>query len=143
MENVAILPGENLQKPKLCFDQVYLSFVSVCAMSAFSKLPITMRGIYYTVSRLKLCTMCTHTADSAVALCKQETAQGAWEKRVSENGDTFIGTASQFESFKCASKQFQVKLFLVGGKTSAQPEACTHYCRATTIIRIMSIFTGT
>lgn len=29
LENVAILRGKNLQKPKLCFDQVYLSFVCV------------------------------------------------------------------------------------------------------------------
>lgn len=33
-----------------------------------------------------------------------------------ETGSTFNGTASQFESFKCASKQFQVKLFSVVAK---------------------------
>lgn len=56
--------SNTFEKPKLCFDQVYLSFVClhVCArphvcvcVSAFPKLPITMqKHLLHTVSRLEI-----------------------------------------------------------------------------------------
>lgn len=77
-------------------------------MSAFSKLPITMRGIYYTVSRLKLCTMCMHShchCHSCIVLHRY------WPDRECKRAHSM--DLHRNLSIECASKQFQVELFLV------------------------------
>lgn len=90
---------------------IYLLRVSVSvraserAMSAFSKLPITMRGIYYTVSRLKLCTICNAfcrslcSVTSTLVVKDKIGCESEWER--AKMSSIFNGTASQFSFWMC------------------------------------------